>query len=101
MKKFENKKTEIEDAGGFMSYADLVKACSNFVPKNLAQEGWTVTLQKESFRIEMALEKAKKAGDTIEIEDNDVDLIKKFCVGFPWAMKHKDLVEFEEYVETL
>ena len=101
MKKFENKVISIEGREGKpMSYSDLIKECINVIPKDLAREGWTPSLQKESFRVEDAMSKAKP-NKTFDIEDSDVNLIKKFCSDFPWAMRNKDLVEFDEYIKSL
>ena len=101
MTKFENKETAIEgDDKPFLSYADLVVACSNFIPKDLVREGWSPALQKESFRLEDAFKEAE-TGATLKIEDADIKLVKKFCSDFPWVMKHRDLVEFDEYVKSL
>lgn len=100
MTKFENKKTDIVLGEEEVYYADLVLACSEYIPKGFEKEGWSKSLQKESFRVEDSMKNLKK-GKTVEIEDNDIILIKKFCVGFGWATKHRDIVKFEEYIESL
>ena len=101
MKSFENKVTELlNNDGSKTTYAELIKTCSDFLPKNEAKDGWTATLQKESFRVEAAVKDAKP-GETINIEDNDLLLIQKFCVGFGWNTKHIDLIDFDEYLQEI
>lgn len=100
MTKFENKETSMKQDGNKMTYADLVLACSNFVPKQFAKEGWSPKLQKESFRLEDAFSNAKPK-KTLEVEDADIQLVKKFCSDFPWSRKHRDLVAFDDYIKSL
>lgn len=102
MTKFENRETSIEKEGGkgLMCYADLVVACSNYIPRGFEREGWSPLLQKESFRLEDAFKNAEPKKD-INIEDADIQLAKKFCQDFPWSLRHRDLVEFDEYIKSL
>mgnify|MGYP001578257742 FL=1 len=102
MQTIENKITSVnKPAGeGKMAYSDLIKLCTDRLPKEHAQTGWTAVLQKESFRAENAVKNAEP-GKEFEVEDNDALLIKKFCVGYGWPIKHQDLIDFDEYIKNL
>ena len=103
MKTLVNTKTEItkqEEDGSksFLGYADLAKFCTDNPPK----DGWDKDSMKMSIKIENKLEKVK-IGDKIDLEDAEFDYL--YAAAQPdkmkWAMKHKDLVSFLEYLDKL
>ena len=94
MKKIKNKKTTIQGENGVLNYAELAKLCVN-QPK---QGGYTVTDMQQRLRI---LDKLDKKGDVIEIEDADFEVLKPLVKNMKWAIIHKDLVDFVNYLTNL
>jgi len=99
MKKLENKETEmtqeIEGEKVKMGYVDLLLLGLNSAP----QEGWTTAQMKERFNVIGKIEKTK-IGKTVELEDAEYKVAFD-CRIKNWAMMHKDIVAFDEYLEKL
>lgn len=92
MKKLENKKTEIP---GIPSYAELVKQVANFIP---AKTGATPQIMRERIRL---IDAAERAGEFIELEDTDLECLKKIEGTVEWTIVHKDFVRFSDDVAVL
>lgn len=93
MKKLENKKIDIGD--GLKSYVDLVRVVANFVPP---REGVTPEQMKLRFRL---LDAIKGADKEIVFEDADATLLNQLTQNLPWAIVHRDIVEFSDAVSKL
>lgn len=103
MKTFKNIKTEItrqneQGEKEFLGYADLAKFCTDNTPR----DGWDKDSMKMCIKIEDKLDNAK-LDSKIELEDAEFDYLYKAAQpeSMKWAMKHKDLVAFLDYLETL
>ena len=96
--KTEITKQEEDGSKSFLGYADLAKFCTDNPPK----DGWDKDSMKLSIKIEDKLEKAK-LGDKIKLEDAEFEYLYKAAQpnSMKWAMKHKDLIAFLDYIETL
>ena len=94
LKTIENRETALglKDAG---NYATLICACLDKQPK----EGWTTTIMKERLNVEAKF--TDKTQKTYEVSEGDVAIIKSCVLGFRWAVKHVDLIAFEEYISQL
>lgn len=99
MKKFENKETEltqeIEGVKTNLGYVDLLLLGLNAAPK----EGWTTAQMKERFNVISKVE-GTKLGKTVELEDAEFQVAYD-CKLVNWAMMHKDIVAFDDYLEKL
>jgi hypothetical protein len=91
-----NKKTTVETGkDSVLKYSDIIKQIVNTPPK----DGFSVEIMKQSLRIVTAIENEKKG--TISIEDGDFDALKISVNAFRWAIIHKDLLSFVEYINSL
>lgn len=99
MKKLENKKTELtHEVDGVktnLGYVDLLLIGLNAPPK----EGWTTAQMKERFNVIGKIEKTK-LGKTVELEDAEF-MVAYDCKLKNWAMMHKDIIAFDDYLEKL
>lgn len=96
MKTIENKKTSILIAENkTASYADLIKLIIN----NPGREGFDLKAIKQRLEIISNIETAKD--DKIEIENANIELIKKLVDEYKWATIHKEIVEFIEYIKSI
>lgn len=97
MKKLENKVTELtdikDDKEVKMGYMDLLLIGLNSAPK----DGWTVAQMKERFNVIEKIGKVK-IGSTVSLEDAEFQVAYD-CRIINWAMMHKDIIAFEEYLE--
>jgi len=93
MKTFENKNNDTQD-----SYATLIDVC---LIKSGTQSSEMVMQRAKCFLY------TKDAGETIEIEDADFDVIKQAVLSMPWDFSQgsKDnmimVSEFIEYVKSI
>lgn len=99
MKKLENKETEmtqeIEGKVVKMGFVDLLLVGLNSAPK----EGWTTAQMKERFNVIGKIEDIK-IGKTVELEDAEFKVAYD-CKVANWAMMHKDIIAFDDYLEKL
>jgi hypothetical protein len=63
------------------------------------KEGWTTAQMKERFDVIAKIEKVK-LGKTVELEDAEF-MVAYNCRLLNWAMMHKDIVAFDEYLEKI
>lgn len=103
MIKFTNTKTEIteKDENGkesFLGYANLAKYCIDNPPK----DGWDKDSMKVCIKVEDKLEKLE-IGKSVQFEDAEFEYLYNACQpeSFRWAMKHKDIVKFIEYLDKI
>lgn len=102
MKNFVNKETEItkevDGVKSAMGYADLALVGLNSMPK----EGWTTDEMRKRFRVIDKMETVVKAGigKSIDLEDADFDTLVATS-KINWAMMHKDLIKFDDYLQEL
>ena len=94
MKSIENKTTQIKNAEGFMTYADLIK----IVCEQPLQGGYSMTDIEQRLAIKKACDKAEA---TIEIEDLRLAYLKSICATSKWGAVHEDLLLFGEYIKEL
>lgn len=95
MKILKNKVTEIKKPDGDgMKFSELAESCVNHPPK----AGYTVTEMKERLNIVGKLDHEK---DTIELEDAEAAKLIECVTVMPWAMMHKEIVEFSEAVNKM
>ena len=106
MKKIENRKTELthikniteENPNGKvinLGYLDLLLEGLNVIP----EKGITTSEMAERFNVLSKIENIK-LGDTVELEDAEF-LVAYNCKIKNWAMMHKDIVEFDKYIESI
>lgn len=96
-KTIENKETSIlltDDVN--LTYAHLLATIVNKPMK----EGITIKEMKRDLELLDKLE-AAKAGESFEVTDEELKHLIKITLEFQWGMRHKDLVTFIEYVESL
>lgn len=94
MKSLLNKQTTIKDSERedyLFKYSDLIKVVCDKPPA----QGWTTTIMKQRLRIQDIIEQSK---EVIELEDSDATAVSVLVKSMTWAIKHKDLVQFEEDV---
>lgn len=102
MKTFENKKTTITESNGtetrILGFADLALVGLNAAPK----EGWTTDEMRKRFKVIDKLEDVIKAGlgNTVDLEDAEFEILFNTS-KVNWAMMHRDLIKFDDYVQEL
>lgn len=98
MIKVKNKEIELEVGEGEdvrkINYSDLIKICIN-----AGKEGWSRNRIKQVDKIEEVIGDGSK--DSYKFEDADLAYIKNKVMPFEWAVKHKDLAEFQDYIEEV
>jgi len=102
MRIFKNKPTEIKEPqldGSIkeLSYQDLVKACTDGIPR----EGLVTSEQKKRLDVQCLIHDKLKVDEEVEIEEHIYETIKGCVVNFHWAAMHKDLCDFEDYIAEL
>ena len=97
MRVFENKLTELGLEDEEITYAFLVKQCTDRIPR----EGLVTSEQKKRLDVQCLIHDNLEAGEKIEIEEHIYNTIKACVVNFPWAMIHQDLVDFEADIKEL
>jgi hypothetical protein len=95
MKTIENKTTTIpKGEGTTVSYADLFIALLNKPVQKM------VSL-KEMRRDIKLIDKLEDSTDTIELSDEDFTYLKGIVETSEWAVKHVDILDFADYIESL
>ena len=95
--KFVNKTTELKLVENeYANYAKLLL----FLYKQISSEGLTLAQIKTDIKTMDALEANIEAPE-IELPDESKDSIKKMVAKSIWPIRHKDLVEFYDYVDSL
>ncbi len=94
-KLIENKTTSIkltEDT--FVKYADLLSTIINKPVKE--------AIDLKSMRRDLEyLKKFEDAKETIELTDSEYDYIAAEVAKSQWAIKHLDILDFADYIESL
>lgn len=91
MKTLENKTTKIEIDAKPQTYADLLNVVCDTQPK----QGWTTTIMRERIRLQTKL---SESDGQITFEDADATALTILVKDMTWALKHADLVTFEDDV---
>ena len=91
----ENKATSIaKNEKEFATYADLIVAILN---KPLSK-----TIDIKSMRRDLKLlDIFDTAGETVELTKPDFDYVASLIDESEWAIKHKDIVTFVDYIDSL
>lgn len=96
MKTLINKKTELEGKDNEkLDYADMIGVCLN----QAKQGGFSLDDIEQRLRIKSAT--GSKKDDNIELEDSDVQNLKKIVKNTKWPNVHEDILEFSKAVEAL
>lgn len=90
MKTLENKGVEFAED---VDYFKLIESCVNVTP----EKGFTVKEMKKRLRVLDALNGDK----TAEIEDADFKVLKNCVEQMKWAIMHKEIVDFVDYIENV
>ncbi len=77
-------------------YFDLIKLCVNIPPK----EGYDVVEMSKRLRILNRLKEGAEGKD-VDFEDADYECIKKCVKEMRWAIIHKDIIDFIEYITNI
>lgn len=103
MKKFENRGTTItkgmDNEGkslGNATYFDLAIILLDCEPKT----GWTPSIMAERYRVEDKIRDIEE-GETVDLEDAEFDKIVEQLDTMKWKMKHRDIVDFDQYVRSI
>lgn len=94
MKTIQFRETEIKEGERKLTYGDLINICLDRPPSN----GWTTSVMKERLDIQ---DRVTPDVGKIEVTETELEVIKNCVIGFPWAAKHRDLIEFEDYIKVL
>jgi len=95
MKVIENKETSIKlNEEQNVHYSDLIATVINKPLK----ESMSLMEMRKDLKILEVLEKAK---ETIEFEDVDLSYIKDAVNKSTWVIRHKDILDFADYIESL
>jgi hypothetical protein len=109
MKKVELKTTDIDinEEGDKLTYQELIETTLNVRPEG----GYSFKDIKDRARIEKAItaavEKAEKSKaktkptPVLELEDADMQNLKKYVKDTKWMIRHDDLIEFIEYIGNI
>ena len=99
MKTIENKETSIKETAEASSknltYCELLKLIMNVPPK----EGYTISEMKMRLDIYAALVPSEK--NEMSLEDAPFEIVKQSVNNFRWALVHKDVVDFVDYINSL
>ena len=90
----ELKSVDITVDGQPWNYGHLMLSCLNVMPKG----GWTTTVMKERISTELKIDVEK---EEVKLSHADIAVLKECVKNFAWGMKHKDLIEFEDYIMSL
>lgn len=93
MKIIENKETTLGNDIEKVTYVHLIKSCVNSVDP---QKGVVISDMRHAIRILDAIESKK-----IEVEENDFAFLKTKVNEMKWAIIHKDVLEFNDYINNL
>lgn len=88
------KETTVKVQDKLLTYKDLLLTCLDRMPQN----GWVTSIMRERIELES---KFKSAEEKLMVSDKDLRVIKECVRNYPWAIKHMDLVEFEDYILAL
>lgn len=98
MKTIQNKRTTIEQNadGGveLITYAELLKN----VMQQRKPEGYSIDDMRKDFRV---LDAIGLAPEEITLEDADFDHLKSKMKTMRWAVIHKDLIQFEDDINSI
>lgn len=94
MKTLTLKKFVLEGSEKEITYAALVKDCV----KAMNQQGLDVEELRKRIRIIDALE---KAGEKLELEDQDAETLKTLVRAQKWAVVDRSIIQFIEDVEAM
>jgi len=97
MKKLENKEIELEfEKDKKIGFADLATVCLNQIP-----EGGLSPLEMSKRIGVLGKFNTAKIGAKIELEDAQFEILKQCADATRWRLIHKDIVEFNDYLEKL
>lgn len=89
-----NKKTNLKkDEKEFITYADLIISCVNYVPR---EQGLNVSQMRGRIKIVDACVSAKKE---IHLEDADAKALGLMVENMKWALIHQDIIAFCDYIK--
>lgn len=95
MKTLQNKITGIDKGNGtFMKYSELAESCLNHTPK----DGFNVSEMKSRLDVMGKIDHEK---DEIKLEDAEVLKLSGCVSVMPWAIMHKEIVEFSDAVAKM
>lgn len=95
MKTIEFKETELKEGDKKLNYGHLIHFCLDRMPK----EGWTASAMRERMDIQDKLNADNNK--RVDFIDTEVQVIKNCVQNFPWSNKHRNLIEFDEYIKLL
>lgn len=79
-------------------YADLIITCMNVVGRH----GVTTTEQRKRFQIIDKMEAAlKNKSKSIDVDDEQFEIIKECVAATPWITMSRELPEFEDHIASL
>src|ERR1041385_2221771 len=95
MRVIENKTTAItKTADANARYSDLIAA--------LLTKPLTAMISLKDMRRDLRLiDLLEQAEDTIELQDEDFNFIAKLVESSEWAIKHRDILDFADYIDSL
>ena len=91
----ENKSTSIKVGDDkFLKYSDLLIGLIN----RPVESGYSTMEMRRDFKI---IDKLESALDTISLEDSELTHLKSLFSNAKYHIRHKDLIEFEDYILSL
>lgn len=91
----ENKSTSIKVGDDkFLKYSDLLIGLIN----RPVESGYSTMEMRRDFKI---IDKLESALDTINLEDSELTHLKSLFSNAKYHIRHKDLIEFEDYILSL
>lgn len=93
MKTIQNKETSIKSGDVLIKYSNLINTCINNIDP---QKGATASDMRSAIRVMDAVEK-----EVIELEDADFAFLKQKVNEMKWAIIHKDVLAFIDYINEL
>lgn len=97
MKTIENKETEIWLTPEVkLNYAHLL----GYIVDKPVKEGITINEMRRDMKILDVLEKAKNE-KSFELDKEHLDHIKSNLESYTWTMRHKDIITFIDYIESI
>nr|DAT90308.1 MAG TPA: hypothetical protein [Caudoviricetes sp.] len=95
--KFVNKETELKiTADKAANYVELLL----FLYSQLPTEGISLSKMRTDIKVMDALEE-NVSNSEFEISDNFKESIKEIVAKSSWGIRHKALIEFGDYIESL
>jgi len=80
------------------TFADIVVSLMQSPPKN----GWDTSSMRSALKIEDLFKPIQdKPEETVQIEDADLEYLKKQVENATYSIKHRGIIEFDEYVKSL